>query len=213
MLLDLRHLVGKYRMQIRGVLHVGAHEAEEYEVYRDLGVPRVLWVEANPGLATKLQRRFNDDPTQLVLNRAVNRTGHSATLNLANNGQSSSLLPLGTHREHHPEVHYVGELQVPGVTLNQLAGGLQASAARSGLANLNFWNLDIQGLEYDALAAADRAVSVADWIYTEINAEEVYVGARTVVELDELLGDFGFERLETVMTPHQWGDALYGRKT
>lgn len=32
---------------VNGVIHVGAHEAEELEGYVEQGIQRVLWVEAN----------------------------------------------------------------------------------------------------------------------------------------------------------------------
>ena len=32
---------------IKGVIHIGAHEAEELAGYCDFGISKVLWVEAN----------------------------------------------------------------------------------------------------------------------------------------------------------------------
>ena len=50
MLIELADLVRKHNMKITGVLHVGAHIAEEAEKYQALGVSNVWWVEANPDL-------------------------------------------------------------------------------------------------------------------------------------------------------------------
>lgn len=35
-------------LSIKGIIHLGAHEAEELSDYQEAGVGRVLWVEANP---------------------------------------------------------------------------------------------------------------------------------------------------------------------
>lgn len=34
--------------RIQGIIHVGAHEAEEMGAYEAYGITRVVWIEANP---------------------------------------------------------------------------------------------------------------------------------------------------------------------
>lgn len=206
MLIDLAPLVDEYQMDILGVLHIGAHEAEEYNLYQELGVPRTVWVEANPTLAKKLRDRFENDPTNTVIPKAVAGELRYVDLNIANNGQSSSLLPLGTHTRHHPEVEYVESRQMRAVPIDSLVKDY-------GVSGLNFWNLDIQGMEFDALRGAHLAINMADFIYTEVNREELYEGCGLIDDIDELLADKGFWRVETAWTPHEWGDALYIRET
>ena len=49
MLIPLHHIVQTYNINLKGVLHVGAHECEElrdYEVY--ISRNNVLWIEALP---------------------------------------------------------------------------------------------------------------------------------------------------------------------
>ena len=48
-----------------------------------------------------------------------------------------------------------------------------------------------------------------DYIYTEINSEEVYKGCNLVIEMDAYLKQFGFKRVETCWTIWKWGDAFY----
>lgn len=203
MLLDLETLIERFGLTITGVLHIGAHQAEEYEVYERLGVPKVLWVEANPELARELIKRFGkNNPRHMVETKAICNANKTVELNIANNGQSSSLLALGSHREHHPEVDYVDTVLVEGTTIETLLRSRQA-------ASLNFWNLDIQGGELDALSSARSALNMADYIYTEVNREEVYAGCGLIGDLDDLLEAEGFERVATQWTPFEWGDALY----
>ena len=48
-----------------------------------------------------------------------------------------------------------------------------------------------------------------DYIYTEVNKEELYEGCDIVDAIDDFLYDQGFIRLETAWTHANWGDALY----
>jgi hypothetical protein len=48
------------------------------------------------------------------------------------------------------------------------------------------------------------------WIYSEVNAQELYKGCVLVNDLDLFLNGFGFKRVETQWCGNTgWGDALY----
>jgi hypothetical protein len=47
MLIDLKELVQKYDLKIKGIIHCGAHEAEESVLYKKIGIDDVIWIEAN----------------------------------------------------------------------------------------------------------------------------------------------------------------------
>ena len=49
MLIPLETLMVNYNIQLKGILHVGAHECEELPAYEQhLDRSRILWVEAMP---------------------------------------------------------------------------------------------------------------------------------------------------------------------
>ena len=62
---------------------------------------------------------------------------------------------------------------------------------------LNFVNLDIQGVELRALKSMEKHLQHVDYIYTEVNTEQVYQGCDEIGQIDEYLKQFGFERLNT----------------
>ena len=105
MLITLDSLVEKYNVNFKGVLHVGAHECEELNDYEKY-LPRnkILWVEALP---TKVELSIQKYPNVLIENAVVSDVVEKVRFNIANNGQSSSILELGLHTLIHPEVHYV----------------------------------------------------------------------------------------------------------
>jgi hypothetical protein len=202
MLISLDELVRKWKVHLKGVLHVGAHLCEEindYEKYvrRD----QVLWVE---GLAHKVAASIALYPGVQIEHAIVSDVAESVTFHEANNGQSSSLLPLGLHSSFYPDIVYTNSQQVQTTQLRDII-------ARRG-ATFNFINLDIQGTELNALKGMSEYLSSVDYIYSEVNSEQVYVGCTIVQDLDAYLSEFGFTRVETVWTGAKWGDAFYMRK-
>ena len=47
------------KLPIRGIIHIGAHEAEEYEDYKNISVEKMIWVEGNPDLIGYLENKFS----------------------------------------------------------------------------------------------------------------------------------------------------------
>lgn len=213
MLIPMADLVTKYKLddRITGILHVGAHRGEELDAYEEAGPFWVLWVEANPELCAFLETRLERlgiDDRHRVLCEVFNDEAGEVTFNIANNGQSSSILDLGTHLKHHPEVHYVDNVTRDATTLDEWIRGIEMEPSEF---DMNFWNLDVQGAELRVIQGGKEALAGCDYIYTEVNAEEVYVGCPLVGELDDYLSDF--KRVETSWTPFQWGDAFYIRRS
>jgi hypothetical protein len=76
----------------------------------------------------------------------------------------------------------------------------------------NFLNLDIQGVELQALRGLGQLINHLDYIYVEINFKEVYRGCTKLANLDEFLIQNHFERVITRRyLRHGWGEALYIR--
>ena len=193
---------------IRGIVHVGAHEAEELSDYLVSGIEHVLWVEANPSKWSLLEEKIAGFPLMSLGRFAASpQTGGSALLNIANNGQSSSLLSLGTHADHYPSIEYSHTESVPLIAVDDWIDQLGSNRS-----TLNFINLDIQGYELDALRGLGRQLAFTDFIYTEVNFEEVYVGCALLDDLDRYLRVFGFSRVALVDTGAGWGDALYAKR-
>lgn len=188
---------------VSGILHIGAHECEEHGAYVAGGVHSnaIDWVEANPVLVSRMASRgFH------VHNAAVSDVEAELPFYITNNGQSSSLLPFGTHEASYPWCKVVETITVKTQTLANLivTKGIP-------IQQRNFWNLDIQGAELSALKSAGDAINHADAIYAEVNTQEVYKGCGQLPELDAFLESKGFKREMTSMTEHGWGDALYVR--
>ena len=184
---------------------MGAHTGEERKVYRELGIKKVIWIEAIEELAEKLFDKLKQNENTIVICAAVSdKNGHSI-FHVTNNLASSSLLELLTHLKHHPKIHNIDKSIIETITLDKL---IKQNSIK--ITDYDMLNLDIQGAELMALKGMSKNLKHIKYIYTEVNTEEVYQGCCLMEEIDEYLT--GFERKDTHITKYCWGDALYLRK-
>jgi FkbM family methyltransferase len=211
MLIDkeyVKQVLNSMNIQVRGILHVGAYECEEFSFYRDLldvEPQHIVWMDA-------LSEKVQEATVRGILNvfEAVlsDKDGEKVVFHQTNNGQSSSILPFGTHILHHPEIHVIQSIPKITTTLDTFF----AHHKELDTTRLNFWNLDIQGMELKALQGGVDALIHADVVYIEVNTEELYEGCALLPEVDNFLIGNGFQRILTkILTQWGWGDALYIR--
>lgn len=207
MLIPLGYLIKKYniRGKVKGIIHIGAHECEEKKDYERFKIKNVYWVEAMNDKVKMMKERYkNINIYQAVIS---DKDDEEITLNISNNGQSSSILELGTHKEKHPTIHYIDKQVSKSKTLKTLI-----EEEKIDMNNVNFLNLDIQGAELKALKSMGDYLKKIDYIYTEVNSDYLYIDCCLIGEIDEYLGLFGFKRVEKKMCGDTgWGDAFYLR--
>ena len=211
MLIDgerIKKVLNLMNIEVQGVLHVGAHECEEFSFYLDLlGVEpqHIVWMDALSEKVQEATARGIPNVFEAVLS---DKDGENVVFHQTNNGQSSSVLPLGTHTIHHPQIHVVQSIPKITTTLDTFF----AHHKELDTTRLNFWNLDIQGMELKALQGGIEALTHADVVYIEVNTEELYEGCALLPEVDNFLIGNGFQRNLTEIKRHWgWGDALYIR--
>jgi FkbM family methyltransferase len=205
MMLPFKELVAKYNMAIRGVVHVGARLGEEAPLYDAAGVRRVWWIEGNPRIIQRLTRNVGMYGHSVIEALVTDTDGAIIDFHVTNHdGMSSSILGFGTHPTFSPDTVFVEHLRLSTSTLDTLV-------ARHRITDCNMLMMDLQGAELLCLKGASNFLRGVDYIISEVNSAEVYVGCAKVHELDEHLA--GFERVETHWVRDQgWGDALYIRK-
>ncbi len=207
MLMSFSELVSAYNIEnVTGVLHLGAHLAEEAETYASvLGDDiSVIWVEANPGVKEQIEAKLERFPTQRLISALIyDQDGLGIPFNVTNyDGMSSSVLQFGTHPEFSPDTVFVETITLPTRTVDSLVEEYNIVAS--------FLSMDLQGAELLALKGAKVFLEHVEWVLTEVNRADVYLDCARVEELDAFLGSYNMERVETYWVPGQdWGDALY----
>ncbi len=208
MLIGPQRLSKIYRVQPQGILHVGAHHAEEATQYESTGWFPVYWVDANGDAlqqARKFCQMFPNFHHLFFQGLIWSSSGKILDFNIANNGQSSSIYSLGTHKESYPDIGYTSVSKIKSISIEDLIPLRYF---------FDFINLDIQGAELEAIKGLGNRIESVKYIYTEVNVKPVYKNISLVNEIDDYLSALGFVRVATYWQARVgWGDALYLHKS
>lgn len=197
MILDFNKIQKTYNLDIKGIIHIGAHYGQEYEFYKTLGVKDLLFFEPIP----ECYKIAKQNVKGIVINKALGNFNGRAKMYIASNrGVSSSLLEPLLHRSQYPKIKFNHTIEVDVVRLDDVLSDSKL---------YNFISIDVQGYELEVFKGAVNTLKGIDYIMTEVNRDELYKGCVQIKELDEFLKDF--KRVETVWAGKTWGDAFYIR--
>lgn len=204
-----KHWITKYKIEPTGVLHAGAHLVQERDLYRELGMEPVLWIEAHPEIAKKAENLLLAYPNQRILNAALwSFSDHEVILREAGNeGSSSSLLQLGLITGSHPQVICTSEIKVLTKTLEEII-----FLERELIKEISFLCVDTQGAEAEVIKGLGAEISKFDYILAEVSIRRLYKDSVLFRELTEQLGRQDFLLIASNINQNTgWGDALYIR--
>ena len=209
MLLPLDQLVQKYNLDIKGIIHCGAHTGEEYPIYQKLGIKKVLWIEANEDLIPGLEKRIKND-NHFILNTAISDKEHGEVFfYYANQTQSSSLYNLGLNKQQRKGLEVSKIKKIETTTLDYLFEHHISLSAN----DYNLINLDIQGGELKALRGFKNGLKNIDYIYCEAHKKETYEQVPQLEDLLNFLKPLGFEFIDSYFYKNKgWGDIFLMRK-
>ena len=98
---EISFLFKKFNINVKGILHVGAHECEEYFTYSDF-TSDILWIEALPHL---IEKSLLKHPELNIINAVVSdKDNQVVKFNISNNTKCSSMMDFDYHKEIHPEI-------------------------------------------------------------------------------------------------------------
>ena len=203
MLISFTNLKRKYNMNIKGIIHVGAHYGEEISEYIDNGIQDIILFEPlveNFDVLSKKVKTLNANIEGYQV--ALGSKKGDATMYVSDNEkQSSSVLKPKVHLTHHPHVKFPSTEEVEVHLLDDYNSK-----------DYNFINMDVQGYELEVLKGGTKTLEHVDYVYCEVNRDEVYENNAYVEELDEFLSGYNMKRVETDWAGDIWGDALYIRE-
>ena len=204
MLIKFNDIVNKYGKP-KGIIHIGAHLMEERVDYISHGLNNTIWIEANPNVYKNIDFINDGSYSEQAFNYAISDLDNQIfSLNVTNNGQSSSILELDKHKIHHPHIYVTEVIDIMSKRIDTLFKENNIDSSK-----YDFVNLDIQGAELLAMKGFGDVINSVKYIYTEVNTNTLYKDCALLNEIDEYLSNYGFKRVETSMTEFEWGDALY----
>ncbi len=211
MLISITDLKNRFNININGILHIGAHNCEELKDYiaANINNENIYWIEALPSLVEKNKlTNHNLNIYQAVIYEEDNKEIEFNITNCdgdTNNLQSSSILDFGTHEKHHPQVKVIDKIKLKTSRMDTVI-----KKNNINMKNVNFVNLDIQGVELKALKSMESYLHNIDYIYTEVNTEEVYKNCDKMQDITDYLSIFNFKLADArIYKQFGWGDAFY----
>jgi len=221
MLLKFSDLVKKYNMNIKGVVQVGCHWAEEHEYYLSEGINKFVYVEPCKEAFQKTIDKFftkeeqiniekingipfvaKSDNSIICYNCACGEERRNDVMYVSHNnqGQSNSLLKPEKHLQQHPEIIFNDAESVIVTKLDYLD---------FDKSEYNLLVTDCQGYDGHVMLGALETLTNIDYICMEVNKDNVYEKNMLIDEVDKLL--FDFKRVETEWVG-DWGDAIFVSK-
>jgi len=215
MYFNLNYLKNMYNMNIKGIIHIGAHKKEEKYIYESIGLDskRVIWVDGvkydgvNYDDENGVGCDDEDYNVEAVLNYMVYDDEQYHPFHITNHEQSSSLLNLCQHSLYYPDIKVVKRDYVRTTRMDSIIG-----INTIDMTQFNMVVLDIQGTEINAINSFGKYIQNIDYIYTEVNFAELYKGCKLHEDINIILDNYGFVLKVVCKNDKMWGDALYIRK-
>ena len=200
MLISFNQIKRKYNMNITGIVHVGGHHGEEIEDYINEGIQNIIIFEPLLNNFQILQKKCEKLNADIV--------GHQIALGSekkivemyvsSNDALSSSILKPKIHLTQYTDILFDEKETVEVNLLDNYETD-----------NCNFLNMDVQGYELEVLKGGIKTLENIDYVYCEVNRDEVYENNAYIEDIDKFLSDLNFERVVVEWTGETWGDALY----
>ena len=200
MLISFGGMRKKYGMDIKGIIHVGGHFGEEMREYISEGIKNIIVFEP-------LSKNF-EVLGKNCQNLNANIYGHQVALGSeektvemdisSNNGLSSSILKPKKHLTQYKDILFNDRETVEVKLLDNF-----------DTQDFNFLNMDVQGYELEVLKGGKETLKKVDYVYCEVNRDEVYENNAYIEEIDDYLAEFNFKRVVVSWDGDTWGDALY----
>lgn len=207
MLISFPSLVNKYKLDIKGVIHVGGHIGQELPVYKKSNVKNLLVFEPQEVPFQKLSKVANELVFENIelINKALGNSIQKIEMICNDDGLCSSVLKPKIVLEQYPDIKFDKKEEVDMITLDSYFNYEVQE-------QYNFINMDTQGYELEVLRGAKNTLKNVDAVYTEVNNVEVYENNALIEEIDEFLEDYNMVRIETDWMGGTWGDAFYIKK-
>lgn len=181
----LEHVVPQLKPLIRGVVHVGAHVANEAAVYE--GIKDVLWVEANPNIFAQLQENVRPHGHRTALALLSDKAEWTEFNVMSGDGGCSSARKPTKHLEYYPDITVTRTFPILSTTIDKLLDERGSDA--------NLLVIDTQGHELDVLRGAVNHIGQFDFVIAEAYPVAMYEGGATSGELCNVMLAGGYSAI------------------
>jgi len=203
-MMNFEELYKKYNLKINGVIHVGAHYGQEYDIYKKYNIKYMAFYEPASKNFSELVKNVPQTDEIKLINKAAGFEEKKAKMFVesANNGQSNSILKPKLHLQQYSMITFDSTEDIEIISLDK-------DIPKEERKRYNFMNIDAQGYELEVLRGSVEVLKYIDYIYCEVNRAEVYENNAIYTVLEEFLESYEFSRKEISWEGHNYGEAFY----
>lgn len=200
MILNFDNLVNVHKLKIKGVIHIGAHYGQEYELYKKHNIKNIIFFE--PLTKNFDTLKLNVGEECVLYNYALGNQESEIDMYVesVNYGMSCSILKPKLHLIEYPHIIFDQMETVKMKLLDNIEFNRN---------DYNFINIDVQGYELEVFKGSSKSLHNIDYIITELNTDELYQGCAKLQELIEFLSPYGFKLIDKIIGPNLWGEGLF----
>ena len=197
-------LITTLELKIKGVVQVGAHTGQEIDKIKQIDKKiKFLAFEPNSKIFEILKKKFRNDLSVKTINKALgSRVATSNFWEASNEGQSSSILKPKNHLNYAKDISFSETEKINIETLDMYLKYFD---------NYNFLIVDTQGYELEVLKGAMSTLKFFDYIYIEVNKDEVYENCALFSDINKFLINQNFH-CSHIRWWKVWGDAFYVKR-
>lgn len=165
--IEFKGFITKHDVNIKGVIHVGAHFGQENELYNELGIKNKIFFEPLDSNFTTLVEKIGNENGTILVKKALGNQKKQIEMFVesSNKGMSSSILEPKLHVRQFPNIVFDKKEVVEMDRLDDL---------KFDFSLYNMMNIDVQGYELEVLKGAINTLKNIDYLVVEINSAELY---------------------------------------
>ncbi len=202
-------------LELRTLVHVGAHLAQEREKYEACGYRDILWIEGSPDIHDRLAKIIAKHTETGMAGATQHRTfcalltdrddGHAELSEFSNDGGSNSIFrPTIESFRRWRHVRETGRRH--SVTTRTLDGVISETGY---MGRVDVLVADVQGAELLVVRGAEKTLATVKAVIVEVSTVPYYDGGVLYPELKEFLFQQGFVPMSI---PRRHGDMLFLRR-
>jgi len=193
----------------KNVVHIGAHDGLEKDIYDTLGVKNTLWIECNPYVFPNLEKRIANDDRHKAFEACLwSEEGLEKEYYFYRNETDGA----GGLFKDQKMKEYISDCPMTGESIKLKTQTLDKLAYREtlGIGNVHFLNIDVQGSELEVLKGAQGLFTDnLELIYCEVSWDNIYENGPLLEDIDKFFHEKGYNRIGIRQDWVMHGDAIY----
>ena len=187
-----------YLKNTKGVIHIGASDGYERNVYKKYNVKNVIWIEPNPFMFKILKKNIKSYSNHKPFNYLISDTDNKKyKFKITSNyGQNSTISEFtDVYKSLYPDTKIVKTINIKSITLKKFV-----NKEKIDLKNFEVLIVDTEGAELKVLKGCGSLLNKFKFIRVETSEFRMFKNYPLLYQISEYLKKFNFKELRRIET-------------